>query len=301
MNSLNSIHNFKKKISVVASATIPFWENTNTTISYKSYDGDRTSNTLDYNNTGGSSSTYPYNTNTANTRITTGAHVFDNNDNDNNTIFMQHNYNNNAPSDPELFVYLTESAWTIVILNMKITSESNSMGSPYVSRVSDNIDTPSIIVVKFNETILGQNGELQYNTGSLTPFMEDITENGYFLIYDKDSNVNDNTGEPYKWYILSNYIHVNGPYSLHLLNYFLSDTLFDIRYYSGLNNGAIIQGNVNLRTIQYTSNTVTFTDFNTYTPSEGDSSYENWFRYNLTITRYTNESLPQILKTRLFS
>ena len=294
MNFFNSIHNFKKKISVVASATIPFWENTDTTISYKSYDGDRTSNTLDYNNTGGSSSTYPYNTGAANTRITTGAHVFDSANK--NTITMQDNYN---ISDPELFYYLTKSAWTIVILNMVITSEQDSIGNPYSSRVSNNIDTtPSIIVVKFNETILGQDGEQQYNTASLSGFMRDITANGYFLIYDKDSNVNDNTGEAYKWYILSNFNHTNGDYVLHLFNYFLSDQLFNIR---NKNNGGIIQGNINLRTITYTSNTVTFTDFNTYNPSEGDITNESWYTYDLTITRYTDDSLPQILKTRLFS
>lgn len=315
MNSLNSIHNFKKKISVVASATIPFWEPTaDTDISYATYSSSPSSNI------------------NAGTGLTGS----------NQAVV----YDYNVVATPRWVVPRTEEfyeigdLWTIILKQniswhpsiWQIGTESN--------HYSQSSTSPCILVSYYGQRWTG----LVYNEQDTSLWLNSLDGiNNYCLVYDNNAPT-DSLNNVYNWYsLIINDADGSSGSLINVFDSFISGATFSTRRSI---QSPDTDTNVTLRTLPFgtyapangntSSDQRISTDFNPMTdilsntydrnelqenggtqpritlhstdmfPDDIEDNEEslpnmNYHDYEIKVVRYTNESLPQILKTRLFS
>lgn len=293
MNFLNSIHNFKKKISVASASAIPFWENPDTNISYTTY----TNAPSNYVNAG--------------TGLTGSnqAVIYD------YSIVARDNFTNGGSREFRQI----GNFWTIVLMNnvgwYPQVWTTNELNNSY----SQDSTEPCILVSFY---------KIQWNVISNVYFSSqtsiwlrsfDLSSN-FHLIYDPNDDGNaptDSSNNVYHWYDLR-ISNISGSNLIGIIDTLVQDISFTTN--ASANSTVDTDTNVNLRNLPFgtiapnngvnriATTTGGVTDVYDRSPSNpNDQSsgyitiYNDYQDYSIVVTRYTNESLPQILKTRLFS
>ena len=299
MNSLNSMHNFKKKISVVASATKPFWENSKTTISYTTY----TNAPSNYVNAGtgltGSNQAVVYDYSVVATNNT-----FDGN-NDSKEFRQIGNF------------------WTIVLMNNVGWYPQVWTPTELNNSYSQDSTAPCILVSFYKIEWTDVTNNLYFTAQTSTWLRSFDLSSNFHLIYDPNDDGNaptDSSNNVYHWYDLR-ISNINGDKLMGIIDTLVQDISFNtqvsanstVKTDTGVNLrnlpfGTIAPNDPNNKKDRIATTTGGVTDVYDRSPSDPVDQYDGYITiyndyqdYSIVVTRYTNESLPQILKTRLFS